>query len=50
MSEPVGQDFTSGSGFCQWVWILLVGLDFAGGSGFASGSGYETPLARLPAV
>ncbi len=27
---------TSGSGFCQWVWILPVGLDFA-----ASGAGYE---------
>ncbi len=34
----------SGSGFYQWVWILSVGLDFS------SGSGYETPWARLPAV
>ncbi len=25
---------TSGSGFYQWVWILLVGLDFTSGSGF----------------
>ncbi len=27
VSQPVGLDFTSGSGFCQWVWILPVGLD-----------------------
>ncbi len=29
---------TSGSGFYQWVWILLVNLDM------------KTPWARLPAV
>ncbi len=28
----------SGSGFCQWVWILPVGLDM------------KTPWARLPVV
>ncbi len=33
---------TSGSGFCQWVWILSVGLDFA------SGSGYEDPMGQTP--
>ncbi len=27
VSQPVGLDFTSGSGFCQWVWILPEGLD-----------------------
>ncbi len=27
-----------------------MGLDFVSGSGFASGSGYENPWARLPAV
>ncbi len=27
VSHPVGLDFTSGSGFCQWFWILPVGLD-----------------------
>ncbi len=27
VSQPVGLDFTSGSGFCQWVWMLPVGLD-----------------------
>ncbi len=35
MSQPVGLDFTSGSGFCQWVWI-------------ASGSGYENPMGQTP--
>ncbi len=27
VSQPMGLDFTSGSGFCQWVWIVPVGLD-----------------------
>ncbi len=27
VSQPVGLNFTSRSGFCQWVWILPVGLD-----------------------
>ncbi len=35
---PVGLDFASGSGLCQWVWNLPVGLDM------------KTPWARLPAV
>ncbi len=30
-----GLDFTSGSGFCQWVWI-------------ASGSVYEKPMGQTP--
>ncbi len=42
VSQPVGLDFTSGSGFYQWVWILPVGLDFA------SGSGYEDPMGQTP--
>ncbi len=39
---------TGGSGFCQWVWILPVGLDFASGSAFVSGSGYENPMSQTP--
>ncbi len=27
VSQPMRLDFTGGSGFCQWVWILPVGLD-----------------------
>ncbi len=42
VSQPVGLEFTSGSGFCHWVWILPVGLDFA------SGSGYENPMGQTP--
>ncbi len=41
VSQPVGLDiwiFTSGSGFCQWVWIVPVGLDM------------KTPWDRLPAI
>ncbi len=38
VSQPVGLEFTSGSGFYQWVWILPVDLDM------------KTPWARLPAV
>ncbi len=38
VSQPVGLDFNRGSGFCQWVWILAVGLDM------------KTPWARLPAI
>ncbi len=37
-------DFTSGSGFCQWIWILSVGLDLP------VGLDMKTPWARLPAV
>ncbi len=33
--QSVGLDFTSGSAFCQWVWI-------------ASGSGYENPMGQTP--
>ncbi len=32
---PVGLDFASGSGFCQWDWI-------------ASVSGYESPMGHNP--
>ncbi len=35
VSQPVGLDFTSGSGFCQWVWI-------------GSGSGYDNPMGQTP--
>ncbi len=35
VSQPVGLDFASGSGFCQWVWI-------------ASGPGYENPMGQTP--
>ncbi len=38
VSQSVGLDFTSESGFCQWIWILPVGLDM------------KTPWARLPAI
>ncbi len=34
----------------QWVWILPVGLDFAGGSGLPVGLDMKTPWARLLAV
>ncbi len=44
VSQPVGLDFTSGSGFCQWVCILPVGLDLA------VGLDMKTPWDRLPAV
>ncbi len=44
VSQSVGLDFTSGSGFCQWVWILPVALDFP------VGLDMKTPWARLPAV
>ncbi len=37
-----GSGFYLWSGFCQWVWILSVGLDFA------SGSGYENPMSQTP--
>ncbi len=42
VSKPVGLDFTSGSGFYQWVWILLVCLEFA------SGSRFEDPMGQTP--
>ncbi len=38
------------SGFCQWVWILQVGLDVASGSGLPAGLDMKTPWATLPAV
>ncbi len=41
---------TSGSGFCQWVLILPVGLDFASRSGLPVGLDMKTPWSRLPAV
>ncbi len=42
MSQPVGLDFASASGFCQWVWILPVGLDVP------VGLDMKTPWASLP--
>ncbi len=39
VSQPVGLDFTSWSGFCQWVWISPVGLEFASGSGYEDNMG-----------
>ncbi len=44
VSQPVGLDFNSGSGFCKWVWILPMGLDLP------VGLDMKTPWARLPAV
>ncbi len=41
---------TSGSGYYKWVWILSVGLDFAGGLDLPAGLDMKTPWARLPAV
>ncbi len=38
VSQPMGLNFTIGSGFCQRVWILPVCLDM------------KTPWIRLPAV
>ncbi len=44
VSQPVVLDFTSGSGFYQWVWILQVGLDLP------VGLDMKTPWDRLPDV
>ncbi len=46
VSQPVGLDFTSGSGFGQWVYILPVGMDFASGSGYEDHMGY-TPCCTM---